>query len=93
MSRVTPFALVLYGVFVTALALILGFAAFTAAAAPAAPPARAWIYSPVQKLGTGQEGVIVVCQGKTNSRPFSLRKFAKPGDVLIQTCRAVRGEL
>jgi hypothetical protein len=49
-----------------------------------------WIYGPRQTLGTGQEGVIVYCQGKTNSRAFAERKHATPGDVVIQTCRAVR---
>lgn len=50
-----------------------------------------WIYGPRQTLTTGQKGVVVYCQGKTNSRAFANRERAKPGDVVVQTCRAVRG--
>jgi hypothetical protein len=87
----TSNALALAVVFLVALAAMLAYAAFTAAGEQA--PARdttKWIYGPRQTLKTGQEGVIVYCQGKTNSRAFAERKHATPGDVVIQTCRAVR---
>jgi len=73
-------------------ALATGYvAAAMVDADPKPPPAPHWIYSEVQVLGTKQKGVVVKCQEKTNSRPFGERRFAKPGDVVIQTCRAVRG--
>jgi len=89
--RVTPFAVALYAVFVTTLFLVTLYAAFTATGDPKAPPAPHWIYGPRQTYSTGQTGVIVYCQGKTNSKAFAARKHAAPGDVVIQTCRAVRG--
>jgi hypothetical protein len=55
-----------------------------------APPQPHWIYSPRQKFSTAQTGVVVYCQGKTNSLPFAQRKRATPGAVQIVTCRAVK---
>ncbi len=50
-----------------------------------------WIYGPRTTAKTGQRGVIVACQDKTNSLAFAQRKHATPGDVYIMTCRAERG--
>lgn len=87
----TSNALALAVVFLAALAAVLGFAAFAAADEQApARDATEWIYGPRQTLTTGQLGVIVYCQAKTNSRAFAQREHATPGDVLVETCRAVR---
>ena len=89
--RITPFALALYAVFATALALVLGYAAFTAAGGPVAPAQPHWIYGQKTQAATGQkDGTVVVCQAKTNSAAFGNRKHATPGDVYVMTCRAVR---
>lgn len=49
-----------------------------------------WIYGQRTTASTGQEGVIVYCQAKTNSLAFAQRKHATPGDVYVMTCRAVK---
>ena len=72
---------------------ILGVTLFALLTQPASPQKAGqpnWIYGPRQTLQTGQEGVVVYCQGKTNSRAFAERRHAAPGDVVIETCRAVR---
>lgn len=73
-----------------ALVPLAGCAGYALHGNPPQPTEVDWIYSPRQTLQTPQEGVIVYCQGKTNSLPFANRKKATPGDVLIQTCRAVQ---
>lgn len=56
-----------------------------------APKPRAdWIYGTVQRGNTDDPKVQVVCQGKTNSLKFANHVHAEPGDVLIETCRAVK---
>ena len=72
----------------TAVALMTGFAAFTAAG-EAKPPEQEWVYGPVQKL-PANGGLVVVCQRKTNSRAFAAYERAEAGDVVIETCRATR---
>lgn len=59
---------------------------------PAPAPQPKWIYAPQQRYATPQLGVVVLCQVKTNSRPFANRVRAKAGDMLVQTCRAVRAD-
>lgn len=81
-------ALVAIGLVPTALAG--GYVIGQETAKPDPAPEVGWIYGPRQTFSTGQDGVIVYCQGKTNSRAFAARKHATPGDVVVQTCRAVR---
>lgn len=52
-----------------------------------------WIYGPRGALETSQKGIIVLCQSKTTSLPFANREYAEAGDVVVQTCRAVKGRI
>lgn len=56
-------------------------------------PTTDWIYGVQERFPTATKGVVVLCQGKTNSLSFSSHKKAHAGDVVIQTCRAVKGTL
>lgn len=86
------FSAVLVGVAVVPVALAIGWVTGQRNDPPPKPHGRVidWIYGPVQQFNTGQKGVIVRCQSRTNSRPFAERKHAKPGDVIISTCRAIK---
>jgi len=53
-----------------------------------AQPKTHWIYGPRQTYQAGK--LLVYCQSKTNSRAFGNHVKAKPGDVVIETCRAVK---
>ncbi len=83
-------ACIVIGLCAVAATLLLAYA-FSAKQAPPAPPATHWIYGPRTTAATGQKGVIVACQAKTNSRAFGAREHATPGDVYVMTCRAERG--
>ncbi len=85
-------AIALAGVLALAATLALALYMEGRKAGPRAPSSQPhWIYGPRTTAKTGQPGVIVACQDKTNSLAFAQRKHATPGDVYIMTCRAVRG--
>lgn len=55
-----------------------------------APKPPHFMYGPRTEARPGP-GVLIYCQDKWNSQAFAERKRAKPGDVFIVTCRAVKG--
>lgn len=60
---------------------------------PPRPVEPDWIFLPRETYATHQQGVVVLCQVKTNSRAFTEQQHATPGDVVVETCRAVRAEI
>jgi hypothetical protein len=52
-----------------------------------------WIYGPrLGPMETNEKGIVVLCQAKTNSPAFANHIRAAAGDVVIQTCRAVKAQ-
>jgi len=86
----TTFGLVLYATAVTVVAVVVTISTAFLPATSSTPDVD-WIYGPKRVLTTGQPGVVVYCQGKTNAPAFANRERAEPGDVVIETCRAVKG--
>ena len=83
--------IVLYAVGMTAVAIVVAVQLALQHDEVVTKPEPHWIYGPrTGPAKTGQKGVVVTCQEKTNSMAFAERKYASPGDVYVLTCRAVK---
>lgn len=83
------FAVLLGAIALIPISATVGYLAASEAPKSSVSPVD-WTYGPRETLSTPQKGVIVYCQGKTNSMAFANGEKATPGDVVIRTCRAVK---